>query len=208
LGDTGAIVRAIRRDSLPVRRVLDVGCATGMVLAEIGERLNVEVIGVDLDPRPSISSVPVVRADAIRERLPDADVAFSMHMAHHLPEEELAQLIRNVGRSARRFILLDLVRHPVPLALFRLFVAPLMGYIAAEDGRRSVRRAFTTAELKQVTERALAGSGSVFRHSVTPFYIRQMIDIRYGSKSDFDDVDLGDAGAVAGEGDFRLLERP
>jgi hypothetical protein len=35
--------------------------------------------------------------------------------------KRLLDLIRNVGRSCRRFILLDLVvRHPLPLALFRL----------------------------------------------------------------------------------------
>lgn len=52
LGDTKAIVRAIRRDPLPVHRILDVGCATGVVLEEVGRRLGVEVVGADLRPHP------------------------------------------------------------------------------------------------------------------------------------------------------------
>src|SRR5690349_10124792 len=120
LGDTASVIRAIRRDPHPVRRVLDIGCATGDVLHEVQRRLNVEVTGVDLQPRPG--TVPMVRADAVRDLLPRADVAFSMYLAHHLDEGEISEMIRNVGRTCRRFILLDLVRHPLPLALFRAFV--------------------------------------------------------------------------------------
>ncbi len=77
LGDTNFVVRAISQDPLPVRRVLDVGCATGLVLEEVGRRLGVEVIGVDINPHPCIASpVPIFQADARRDPLPPADVAF------------------------------------------------------------------------------------------------------------------------------------
>ena len=119
LGDTRFIINAIRGDPLPVNRVLDVGCATGLVLDEVGRRLGVKVIGAEINPHPSIAApVPIIRADALHEALPSADVAFSMHLGHHLSERDLVELIRNVGRFCRRFILLDLVRHPLPLALF------------------------------------------------------------------------------------------
>ena len=119
LGDTRFIVNAIRRDPLPVYRILDVGCGTGLVLEEIGRRLGVEVVGAEISPHPSISApVPIVKADAVRDPLPSAEIAFSMCLGHHLSEDDLAGLIRNVGRFCRRFILLDLVRHPLPLALF------------------------------------------------------------------------------------------
>ena len=180
LGDTRLIVRAIRHDPLPVRRVLDVGCATGLVLHEVQRKLGVEVIGAELRPHPSIAApVHILQADASRDPLPFADVAFCMHLGHHLHEAELIRLIRNVGRYCRRFILLDLIRHPLPLALFRIFVAPVICPIDAEDGQRSIRRAYTPDELRELTSLALAGTTGSFRLSVSPFRLRQVMDISY-----------------------------
>jgi SAM-dependent methyltransferase len=182
LGDTRLLVRAIRQDPLPVHRILDVGCATGLVLEEVGRRLGVEVVGADINPHPCIAApVPIVRADAMCDPLPFADVAFAMHFAHHLREREVVHLIRNVGKFCRRFILLDLVRHPLPLALFRAFIAPLICPIDAEDGQRSIRRAYTPVEFRRITASALAGTESSFQLSVSPFYIRQVIDISYAN---------------------------
>jgi SAM-dependent methyltransferase len=181
LGDTRCIRRAIAADPLPVRRILDVGCATGVVLERLQSKLRVEAIGVDLYPRPAVSaSVPILRADAVRDALPRADVAYSMYLGHHLNEIDLASLIQNVGRFCRRFILLDLVRHPLPLAFFRVALAPLCGPIVAVDGERSIRRSYTVSELRRVAEVALAGTGATFRHRVAPFWARQVIDVAYG----------------------------
>jgi 2-polyprenyl-3-methyl-5-hydroxy-6-metoxy-1,4-benzoquinol methylase len=183
LGDTQSVIRAIRADPTPVRRILDVGCGIGSVLENVCRKLGVEGLGVDLNPRPSITTTaPIFQADAVRDSLPPVDVAFSMHLGHHLSEEELVNLIRNVGRSCRRFILLDLVRHPLPLALFRLFVAPFVCRIVVVDGQRSIRRSYTPAELRRIAASALAGSGSTFRQSVAPFYSRQVIDIFYAPR--------------------------
>ena len=180
LGDTEFVVQAIRRDPFPVRRILDVGCATGRVLEHVSRRLGVEALGIDLKPHQSISAaVPIFQADAVRDSLPTADVAFSMHVGHHLAETDVVKLIRNVGRFCRRFILMDLVRHPLPLALFRLFVAPLVSRIVAADGRTSIRRAYTPTELGRLTASALEGSGGTFRQFVAPLYARQVVDISY-----------------------------
>ena len=182
MGDTNFIVRAIRRDPLPVRRVLDVGCATGLVRKRWDTSSDVDVVGVDINPHPNIAApVPILQADARRDPLPRADVAFSMHLGHHLRERDLVDLIRNVGRFCRRFILLDLVRHPLPLALFRLFVAPLICAIDAEDGQRSIRRSFTPVELRELTSSALAGTAGTFRLSVAPLHARQVMDICYAN---------------------------
>jgi hypothetical protein len=104
-----------------------------------------------------------------------------MHLGHHLRERDLPHLIRNVGRFCRRFILLDLVRHPLPLALFRLFIAPLVCPIDAEDGQRSIRRSFTSVELRRMTSAALAGTAGSFRLSVAPLHARQVLDISYAN---------------------------
>ncbi|HTS27757.1 MAG TPA: methyltransferase domain-containing protein [Bryobacteraceae bacterium] len=184
LGDTACIVKAIRRDPLPVRRVLDVGCATGGVLGEIRQKLGVEAVGVDVVPRGTGDArFPIIRADAVRDPLPKADLAFSMYLGHHLSEQDVIRLIRNVGRFARRFLLLDLVRHPLPLALFRTFVAPFVSPVVVADGAVSIRRSYTRSEMGKLTAEALAGSGGRFRHSVAPLYMRQVIDISYGGEA-------------------------
>jgi SAM-dependent methyltransferase len=180
LGDTAALIRAIRSSPFPVRRILDVGCGAGFILEQVGQKLGVEVVGVDLRPLSSISApVPILLADAVRDPLPSVDVAFSMCLCHHLDEGELELLIRNAGRYCRRFICLDLVRHPLPLALFRLFVAPLICAIDAVDGQRSIHRAYTPEEMRHIVGRATAETRSTFSVSVAPFYVRQVVDITY-----------------------------
>ena len=186
IGDTAFVVRAIRRDALPVCRILDIGCAAGLVAEDVQCKLRVEVIGIDLNPRkPPEVRVPIVRADAVHDPLPCADVAFSMHLGHHLTESDLINLIGNVGRYCRRFILLDVVRHPLPLGLFRLFVEPFASEIVTEDGKTSFRRSYTAGELNQITASALAGSKATFRQSVGPFYLRQVVDISYYGQPTF-----------------------
>ena len=181
LGNTGAILRALRRDPLPVRRVVDIGCGDGGLLREIRRKLRADVVGVDLRP-PTLRAdgVTILQADAVRSPLPVSDIAIAVCLVHHLSEAELVDLIRNVGRYCRRFIVLDLVRHPLPLTLFRLAVGPWVHRVTAEDGYRSIRRSYTPAELGVVVTEALAGTSASFRHSVAPLYMRQMIDISYG----------------------------
>jgi SAM-dependent methyltransferase len=182
LGDIRVVTRAIRRDPLPVRRVLDLGCGTGLVLHRVARATGVEAVGVDIQPRARVSApVKIIRADACTAVLPPADLAFCMHLCHHLPPDGVVQLIRNVARSCRRLILLDLVRHPAPLALFRAFIAPLICPIDAEDGCRSIARSYTPQELRDLTSFALSGTVSTFRMRVAPLWCRQVVDIHYSS---------------------------
>jgi 2-polyprenyl-3-methyl-5-hydroxy-6-metoxy-1,4-benzoquinol methylase len=178
LGTFSTIERFVRRDDKPVRRVMDIGCGGGALLEYLHRRMGVEVIGVDLKPGHN-PNVPIIKADAITERLPDADVAVCSLLAHHLSPEENIALIRNVGRSCRRFLIQDLIRHPLPLMLFTVFLYPLIGREAAVDGRQSIRRAFTPEEFQELVRTAIAGTPATFTTDVSRFLSRQMIDIRY-----------------------------
>ena len=121
----------------------------------------------------------IIAADAVTERLPDADVAVCSLLAHHLTPEQNVALIRNVGRSCRRFIIQDLIRHPMPLVLFTVFLCPLIGREAAVDGRQSIRRAFTPEEFAGMVRTATAGTSATFTTDVSPFLSRQIIEIRF-----------------------------
>lgn len=177
LGHTRAILRALRRHPHRPRRVLDVGCGHGGLLLEVRGRLGADVVGVDLFP-PAEAPVPIVRADAVRRPLPECDVALAVCLAHHLTAEELIALIRNVRRSAPRFVVLDLVRHPLPLVLFRTFVAPFVCRVTALDGMQSIRRAFTGEELRAIVREAAGGRATV-RHRVAPLFAHQLVDISW-----------------------------
>lgn len=175
LGTFPTIERFIREDEKPVRRILDVGCGGGALLEYLQTRLNVEVIGIDQKP-PDHAKVKIIAADAVADKLPEADVAVCSLFCHHLTPEQNIALIRNVGRSCRRFVIQDLIRHPMPLVLFTMFLCPLIGREAAVDGRQSIRRAFTP---KEFAELARAGTGGAFDIDVSPFLSRQIVDIRY-----------------------------
>jgi 2-polyprenyl-3-methyl-5-hydroxy-6-metoxy-1,4-benzoquinol methylase len=179
LGTFPTIARFIRSDDRPVRRVIDIGCGGGALLEYLQKRMVVEVTGIDLKP-PDHAKVPVIAADAVTARLPEADVAVCSLVAHHLTPEQNIALIRNVGRSCRRFIIHDLIRHRMPFVLFTVFLCPLIGREAAVDGRQSLRRAFTPEEFEEMARTALAGTAGKFTIDVSRFLSRQIIDIRYG----------------------------
>lgn len=178
LGTRRAVLDALRSDADAVRRVLDIGCGCGELLKEIRRALCVDVVGAELRvPQRNDSGIPIIEADATRDRLPDADVAVCVLVLHHLREEEIVALVRNAGRSVRRFIAMDLVRHWLPMALFTAFLSPILTREVAADGRQSIRRAYTASELRAIIERAVAGSGARVAQTVTLLRSRQTIDI-------------------------------
>src|ERR1022692_2981174 len=180
LGNHAAILRALRRDGQAVRRVLDIGCGHGGLLEKVRRKMGADVLGVDLrPPKGGAGAFPILKLDAVWEALPRADVAVSVCLVHHLRDEEFIEMIRNVGRTCRRFVILDLVRHRVPLALFTAFAPLCLPRVNVLDGRESIRRAYTPEEFRALIARALSGTGGSFRHSVAPLWIRQTADIRY-----------------------------
>ncbi len=193
LGNTSAVMRRLRpcfaegRDQ--VLRVLDVGCGHGALLAEIRRRFSnrVEVVGMDLRPAPAQSPVTILTGNVVTDELPRSDVAVCVVMAHHLSESEVATLIQNVARSCDHLILLDLVRNPVPLALFRFFVRPWLCRINGLDGEASIWRSYTAREMADIVTKAVAQGPrpvQAIRHSVAPFWIRQVVEINWESPLD------------------------
>lgn len=178
LGTFPTIERFIRKDGKPAGRILDIGCGGGALLEYLQRRLGAEVIGVDRKP-PDTANVPIVAADAVTEPLPQADIAVCSLLAHHLTPEQNVALIRNVSRSCRRFIIQDLIRHPLPLVLFTVFLCPLIGREAAVDGRQSIRRAYTPEEFAELVRAALAETTATFSIDVSPFLSRQIINIQF-----------------------------
>jgi SAM-dependent methyltransferase len=179
LGNTAEILRLLCQGPVPARSVLDIGCGQGALLDHVRRRLGVDVVGFDLRPAPSSAPVPILIGDAIFDPLPQADVALAVYFAHHLSEADFIRLVHNVSRSCRRFIVLDLVRHRLPLFLFRTFLAPFLCRLNVADGLTSVRRSYTPAEMRRVVGTALQGTGGRVRHTVAPLYIRQVVDISW-----------------------------
>ena len=177
LGNTAAIFRRLRR-ARPAT-VLDLGCGQGALLQKIQRKFGATVTGFDLRPAPDSSAVPILAGDAVSDPLPRADIALAVCLVHHLPEADIVRLIRNVSRSCRRFIILDPVRHWLPLRLFKICVAPFLGSINAVDGVTSIRRSYTPRELQRIVNRAVEGTGARVRYSVAPLYIRQIADISW-----------------------------
>jgi SAM-dependent methyltransferase len=190
LGDTAAILRLLREEKARKSgqvRVLDIGCGQGALLVEIRDKLGMDVVGFELRPAPADAPVLILTGNAVTDPLPRADAAVCMAVTHHLSESEVAGLIANVSRYCARFIVLDLVRNPVPLALFRVFLAPFLYRINAADGATSIRRAFTVTEMRQIVDGALAKSKRPvirLRHTVAPLWTRQVVDITWGEPAD------------------------
>ena len=70
----------------------------------------------------------------------------------------------------------------LPLVLFTLFIGPFLTPINRADGRLSIRRAYTPAELRDVAEQALKGTRATIRQTVSPYRARQILDICYSDR--------------------------
>jgi 2-polyprenyl-3-methyl-5-hydroxy-6-metoxy-1,4-benzoquinol methylase len=180
LGNLKSVLRRIGHTTDPVRSIIDIGCGDGAVLAQLRDAVGAQVTGIDLrPPDKDVHGVPILQRDATCDALPPADVAISLLTLHHLTDGQVVSVIRNAARSCRRLICLDLVRHPLPFVLFTAFIGPLIHKAAADDGRQSIRRAFKPAELRELVASALQGTGATFEHEVSPYYAKQIVDIRF-----------------------------
>jgi SAM-dependent methyltransferase len=151
-------------------RVLDIGAGAGAPTRHLRRELagggfDADVFALDLQWRHLASGardgsdrpLPAVAGNAFRLPLADraVDWVVSLLFLHHFTEDELALLLAEIGRVARRgFALLDLRRHVVPLATVSV-AGPLLFRTRTSvlDGRASVRQAYTRGELAAIARR-------------------------------------------------------
>lgn len=179
MGNWGTLVARLRKGDRP-RSVIDIGCGDGALLAYLRGALGLRsVTGIDLRaPECAATGVRVITGDATRDPLPAADAAVSVMVLHHLTDDQVIALVRNVGRSVKRFVCVDPVRHWLPMVLFTVLLGPLLSRVSAVDGRQSIRRAFKPDELRKLALAALDGRGTV-EVAVTPLWSKLVMDIRF-----------------------------
>ncbi len=140
--------------------LLDVGAASGDTARLIsGLYPGARVTNLDQSPvNLQSASHPKLIADAFH--LPfgprSFDYVLSSLFLHHFEDEQVVRLLADMYRVSRRGILItDLERHILPY-IFLPLSRPLFkwGDITVHDGIRSVRAAFTAAELGRLATHA------------------------------------------------------
>lgn len=163
-------------------RVVDVGAGSASVARHVAawsrrETQSVTVIPLDIAARnlsiarehvADQTGVHLLHADGFA--LPFAkngvDFIISSLLLHHFAPDPLVGLLRELWSRARRGVVLsDLVRGYVPLIAFRA-IQPIFArhYLTAHDGYRSIQRAYTPDELRQLALAAGIESAQVHTH--------------------------------------------
>ena len=172
MGDARALrsslLHEVASSGLEKFSVLDVGAGSGELLRVIAEwaRSNnrqAELVGLELNARSTSAlreqsqpfpEIKGIRGDGLR--LPFADGAFDYAMCslftHHFKDEQVVEILRELGRVARRRIfVIDLHRHPMAYYFYttlgKLF---LHNRLIREDGALSILRGFRVSELEQL----------------------------------------------------------
>ena len=175
LGDARALRRSLLREI--VRNdprefsVLDVACGSGELLRQIAgfarrSDRTAWLTGVDLNGLSFSAAkkyagdypgIAYVRGDAFRLPFADGsfDYAISSLFFHHLNDEQIPLVLAEMSRVARRRVyVIDLHRHAIAYALYKLFcfgfrISPLVTH----DGSLSILKGFRPGELDRISSR-------------------------------------------------------
>ena len=186
LGDTkalrGTLLKEIERQELRTFSVLDVGAGSGELLraaaswardtdrtpALIGLELNERSAQAILEESADFPEISSVQASGLVLPFPDAAVDFviSSLTLHHFDDEGAVNLLREMGRVARRGVfVIDLHRNPMAYFFYttlgRLF---LHNRLIREDGALSILKSFTPDELEELGRQAGLQHVSVEKH--------------------------------------------
>ena len=166
------LLREIEKSDHRDFSVLDVGCGSGELLrmiagfADASDR-RATLVGVDLNEisasitasaSTEFSAISSVRGDAFH--LPFGDNAFDYAISslffHHLTDEQIPIVLREMSRVARRgVIVIDLHRDVVPFIGYKLLCAAFrISPLVRQDGSLSIRKGFRTADLETIADKA------------------------------------------------------
>lgn len=187
LGDRSALEKTLLADiekaDLKEFSVLDVGAGTGELLgvtaefARAGGR-RAHLVGLDLNGlsiREIVSEsrkhreISPVQADALQ--LPFGDDSFDYSICslftHHLPDTNIAPVLAEMSRVARRgIVVIDLERRVTAWLLYRAFcVIYRISPLVRQDGSLSIRKGFTSAEMSAFGKEAGLNHLSVELHA-------------------------------------------
>jgi SAM-dependent methyltransferase len=163
--------RALAKNDGQSASLLEVAAGAGFVPAQIRERLspNVDLTVTLLDrARTHLNgSVRAVAGDALA--LPFTDNAFDLVscnlFVHHLAPNDLRRFAREALRVCRiAFLINDVVRDPVHLALTYAGFPLYRSRITRNDAPASVRQAYTPAELRELLQPLTAEPVQISRH--------------------------------------------
>jgi 2-polyprenyl-3-methyl-5-hydroxy-6-metoxy-1,4-benzoquinol methylase len=157
--------------------LLDIGCGGGDVPVMLArwaarDRLRLEITAIDPDPRASRFAAEHHPAAGVTFRQETAaglvregrsyDFVVSNHVLHHLAADEFPAFLAESARLCHgRVIHNDLRRSVLAYGLFFAGSWPFAGSYIRQDGLTSIRRSYTSAEL-----RAAAPPGwAVARHA-------------------------------------------
>jgi SAM-dependent methyltransferase len=115
------------------------------------------IVSLEREQAAGAPEVTVERQNALALPYPDAsfDFALCTLALHHFPPDAAVQVLRNMGRVARRVLVFDLERSLLAyLGALALTRGLLMHPITRHDGPVSVRRAYSEPELREMAARA------------------------------------------------------
>ena len=185
LGDRAALEKTllaeITRLDLKEFSVLDVGAGTGELLGVVAEYARkgirkARLVGLDLNAL-SVKEIAVesvkydeispVRGNALNLSFADNafDYAICSLFTHHLSDEQIPFVLREMSRVAHRgIVVIDLERNPKAWLLYQLFclvyrISPLV----RQDGSLSIRKGFRAEELRAIGEKVGLPDVSVTR---------------------------------------------
>ena len=176
-GGTSTAVSLLRqvakKSGLRKLKILDVGAGPGetaIVAAQQLAREGIEVCTTLLDrvqshlPR---NGVPTVAGDALALPFTDGsfDAVSSSLFLHHIEPEQIVAAINEALRVSRVAVVVnDLHRSAIHLALVYAGLPLFRSRLTWHDAPASVRRAYTTEELRELLRRTRAAEVAMSRH--------------------------------------------
>ena len=178
------LFREIESSGLREFSVLDVGCGSGELLRIIADFASssdrkARLAGLDLNPISTTttqalsrthSEIATVQGNALK--LPFADDSFDYAISslffHHLLDEQIVEVLREMSRVARRgVVVIDLHRDPVAYVGYKILCLVFqISELVRHDGSLSIKKGFRIEELKALA--AQAGIGKSDAEHVSP----------------------------------------